>query len=155
MTSAIDPLQLLSVLSASLAAGPEITAVYIALAESGEVLYVGVARNRRERWQGHHHWHVLQVSQCTKIICFACAYDASPFIEAAMIVRHKPLFHGRGRAGRPLGKSSNPHFERRTVLVTKQTRKTAQRLWVDGEPGKDMSDVLEQRMVDSIVAQSA
>jgi excinuclease UvrABC nuclease subunit len=138
MTSAIDPLKLPSVLFESLADMPEITAVYFALAESGEVLYVGVARNRRERWQGHHHWHVLQVSQCTKIIGFARAYEASPFIEAAIILRHKPIFHGRGRAGRPLGKSSNPHFERRTVLVKKQIRKTAQRLWEDGESGKDI-----------------
>jgi excinuclease UvrABC nuclease subunit len=155
MTYDIDLLKLPSVLFESLADVPEITAVYFALAESGEVLYVGVARNRRERWQGHHHWHVLQVSQCTKIICFACAYEASPFIEAARIVRHRRIFNGRGRAGRPLGKSSNLHFERLTVLVTKQTRKTAQRLWEDGESEKDISDVIEQLMVDWIVEQSA
>jgi hypothetical protein len=65
MTYDIDLLKLPSVLFESLADVPEITAVYFALAESGEVLYVGVARNRRERWQGHHHWHVLQVSQLT------------------------------------------------------------------------------------------
>jgi hypothetical protein len=58
-------------------------------------------------------------------------------------------------AVRPLGKSSNPHFERLTVLVKKQTRKTAQRLWEDEEPGKDMSDLIEQLVVDWIVAQSA
>jgi hypothetical protein len=155
MISDSDPLKLPSVLLESLADVPEITAVSVALADSGEVLYGGVARNRRERWQGHHHWHVLHVSQCTKIICFACDYEASPFRDAAMIVRHKPIFHGRGRAGRPLGKSSKPHCERLTVLVKKQTRKTAQCRWEDEEPGKDMSDWIEQRMVDWIVEQSA
>jgi hypothetical protein len=42
-----------------------------------------------------------------------------------------------------------------TVLVKKQTQKTAQRLWEDEESGKDMSDLIEQLMVDWIVAQSA
>jgi hypothetical protein len=41
MTYGIDSLKLPSVLFESLADLPEITAVYFALAESGEVLYVG------------------------------------------------------------------------------------------------------------------
>jgi len=153
MIYGIDPLKLPSVLFESLADLPEITAVYFALAESSEVLYVGAARNLRERWQGRHRWHVLQASQCTKTIWFACDYEESPFIEAAMILRHKPIFNDRDRAGRLLGKSSNLHFERLTVLVKKQSRKTAQRLWKDKEPGKDMSDLIEQLMVDWIVEQ--
>jgi len=48
------------------------------------------------------------------------------------------------KVGRPKGKSSNPDYERLTVLVRKQTRKTAQRLWEDLEPKKDMSDLVER-----------
>jgi|GraSoiStandDraft_16_1057320.scaffolds.fasta_scaffold812867_3 hypothetical protein len=54
------------------------------------------------------------------------------------------------RPGRPPGKRSNPNFERLTVLVKKQTRKEAQRLWEDLEPGKDMSELLERLMTEFV-----
>jgi excinuclease UvrABC nuclease subunit len=78
MTYDIDPLKLPSVLFESLADVPKITAVYFALAESGEVFYVGAARNLRERWQGHRRWHVLQASQCTEITWFASITKGRP-----------------------------------------------------------------------------
>jgi hypothetical protein len=55
-----------------------------------------------------------------------------------------------GRVGRPPGKRSNPNFERLTVLVKKQTRKAAQRLWEDIEPGRDMSELVERLLTDFI-----
>jgi hypothetical protein len=58
-----------------------------------------------------------------------------------------------GKVGRPPGKRSNPNFERLTVLVKKQTRKTAQRLWEDMEPGRDMSELVE-RLLSEFVQQN-
>jgi hypothetical protein len=55
-----------------------------------------------------------------------------------------------GKVGRPPGKRSNPNFERLTVLVKKQTRKAAQRLWEDLEPGRDMSELLERLLADFV-----
>ena len=55
------------------------------------------------------------------------------------------------RPGRPPGKRSNPNFERLTVLIKKQTRKDAQRLWEDLEPGRDMSELLERLMTEFVV----
>lgn len=52
-----------------------------------------------------------------------------------------------GKVGRPPGKSSNSAYGRRTVLLKKQTIKTAERLWEDLEPGKDFSDLVEQLVV--------
>jgi hypothetical protein len=55
-----------------------------------------------------------------------------------------------GKVGRPPGKRSNPNFERLTVLVKKQTRKTAQRLWEDLEPGRDMSELVERLLTEFV-----
>ncbi len=49
-----------------------------------------------------------------------------------------------GKVGRPRGKSSNRAYGRRTVLLKKQTIKTAERLWEDIQPEKDFSDLIEQ-----------
>ena len=54
------------------------------------------------------------------------------------------------KRGRPPGKRSNPNFERLTVLVKKSTRKDAQRLWEDTEPGRDMSELVERLLVNFV-----
>jgi hypothetical protein len=59
------------------------------------------------------------------------------------------------KVGRPRGKSTNPEFERLTALVRTKTRKTAQRLWEDLEPKKDMSDLVEKLLAEWIEKQSA
>src|SRR5881398_2025313 len=56
------------------------------------------------------------------------------------------------KRGRPPGKRSNPNFERLTVLVKKQTRKTAERLWEDMEPDKDMSELVQKLLAEFIEA---
>ena len=45
---------------------------------------------------------------------------------------------------RQVGKSRNPEFERLTVLVRKDTKKTATRLWEDTQPDKDLSELVEE-----------
>ena len=52
------------------------------------------------------------------------------------------------KVGRPPGKRSNPNFERLTVLVRKQTRKAAERLWEDMEPDKDMSELVQKLLAE-------
>jgi len=58
-----------------------------------------------------------------------------------------------GKVGRPPGKSSNRAYGRRTVLLKKQTIKTAERLWEDLEPEQDFSDLVEQLLVTFIETQ--
>jgi hypothetical protein len=59
------------------------------------------------------------------------------------------------KVGRPRGKSTNPDYERLTVLIKKHTRKTTQRLWEDLEPKKDMSDLVEKLLSEWAEKQSA
>ena len=49
----------------------------------------------------------------------------------------------RGR-GRPPGKRSDPEYQPTTVLIRKQTKKTAARMLEDSNAGQDLSDLIEQ-----------
>ena len=49
----------------------------------------------------------------------------------------------RGR-GRPPGKRSDPDYQPTTVLLRKQTKKTATRLLEDTNAASDLSDLIEQ-----------
>ena len=49
----------------------------------------------------------------------------------------------RGR-GRPPGKRSDPDFQPTTVLLRKNTKKTATRLLEDTNAARDLSDLIEQ-----------
>jgi len=64
----------------------------------------------------------------------------APAIEA------KPV---RG-IGRPPGKRSDPDFQPTTILLRKQTKRTANRLLEDAEAGQDLSDLIEQLLGDWI-----
>ena len=55
----------------------------------------------------------------------------------------------RGR-GRPPGKRSDPDFQPTTVLLRKQTKKTAARLLEDIDSGQDLSDLIEQLLTEWI-----
>ncbi len=57
-------------------------------------------------------------------------------------------------SGRQIGKSRNPEFDRLTVLVRKDTKKKATRLWEDIEPDKDLSDLLEQLLSNFVLSHS-
>ena len=49
----------------------------------------------------------------------------------------------RGK-GRPPGKRSDPDYQPTTVLLRKQTKKTASRLLEDADTGQDLSELIEQ-----------
>jgi hypothetical protein len=59
----------------------------------------------------------------------------------------------RGR-GRPPGKRSDPDYQPTTVLIRKQTKKTAARLLEDIDSGQDLSDLIEQLLTEWIQKQS-
>ena len=59
----------------------------------------------------------------------------------------------RGR-GRPPGKRSDPDYQPTTVLLRKNTKKTAARLLEDTDAGQDLSDLIEQLLVEWIQKQS-
>lgn len=48
------------------------------------------------------------------------------------------------KRGRPAGKRSNPDYEPTTILLRKQTKKTAHRKLEDTEAGQDLSDLIEK-----------
>jgi len=49
----------------------------------------------------------------------------------------------RGK-GRPPGKRSDPNYQPTTVLLRKQTKKTASRLLEDASTGQDLSELIEE-----------
>ena len=55
----------------------------------------------------------------------------------------------RGR-GRPPGKRSDPDYQPTTVLIRKQTKKTATRLLEDTNAAQDLSDLIEQLLTEWI-----
>jgi hypothetical protein len=57
--------------------------------------------------------------------------------------------HGRGR-GRPPGKRSDPAYQPTTVLLRKQTKKTATRLLEDTNAAQDLSDLIEHLLTEWI-----
>ena len=59
----------------------------------------------------------------------------------------------RGR-GRPPGKRSDPEYQPTTVLIRKQTKKTAARLLEDIDSGQDLSDLIEQLLGEWIQKQA-
>jgi hypothetical protein len=59
----------------------------------------------------------------------------------------------RGR-GRPPGKRSDPDFQPTTVLLRKNTKKTASRLLEDTNAGRDLSDLIEQLLTEWIQKQA-
>jgi hypothetical protein len=59
----------------------------------------------------------------------------------------------RGR-GRPPGKRSDPDYQPTTVLIRKQTKRTASRLLEDTNADQDLSDLIEQLLTEWIDRQS-
>ena len=55
----------------------------------------------------------------------------------------------RGK-GRPPGKRSDPDYQPTTVLLRKQTKKTAARQLEDAATGQDLSDLIEQLLTNWI-----
>jgi hypothetical protein len=55
----------------------------------------------------------------------------------------------RGK-GRPPGKRSDPDYQPTTVLLRQQTKKMANRLLEDGNTGQDLSELIEQLLLEWI-----
>jgi hypothetical protein len=58
-----------------------------------------------------------------------------------------PMTRGRGR---PPGKRSDPDYQPTTVLLRKHTKKTATRLLEDSSTGQDLSELIEQLLMEWI-----
>ena len=59
----------------------------------------------------------------------------------------------RGK-GRPPGKRSDPDYQPTTVLLRKQTKRTASRLLEDADTGQDLSELIEQLLAEWIRQQA-
>jgi hypothetical protein len=74
--------------------------------------------------------------------------------QAPVLPTHSPgTAPVRGR-GRPPGKRSDPDYQPTTVLLRKQTKKTAVRLLEDINAGQDLSDLIEQLLAEWIQKQT-
>jgi len=58
-----------------------------------------------------------------------------------------PLVRGRGR---PHAKSSDPDYQSTTVILRKLTKRTANRLLEDQESGQDLSELIEELLLEWI-----
>jgi hypothetical protein len=65
--------------------------------------------------------------------------------------REAALSRGKGR---PPGKRSDPDYQPTTVLLRKQTKKTASRLLEDADTGQDLSELIEQLLIEWIRQQA-
>jgi hypothetical protein len=76
--------------------------------------------------------------------------EEQPTAPPALPVESEPV---RGR-GRPPGKRSDPDYQPTTVLLRKQTKKTATRLVEDTNAAHDLSDLIEQLLTEWIQKQT-
>jgi hypothetical protein len=58
-----------------------------------------------------------------------------------------PIVRGRGR---PHAKSSDPDYQSTTVILRKRTKRTANRLLEDQETGQDLSELIEELLLEWI-----
>jgi hypothetical protein len=56
-----------------------------------------------------------------------------------------PMVRGRGR---PSGKRSNPDYQPTTILLRKQTKKSASRLLEDKNDERDLSELIDDLLVE-------
>jgi hypothetical protein len=62
-------------------------------------------------------------------------------------VHTAPIERGRGR---PRAKSSDPDYQPTTVILRKKTKRTAARLLEDQETGQDLSELIEELLLEWI-----
>jgi hypothetical protein len=58
-----------------------------------------------------------------------------------------PVVRGRGR---PRSKSSDPEYQPTTVILRKRTKRTAARMLEDLETSQDLSDLIEELLIEWI-----
>lgn len=74
---------------------PECSAIYFAIAQ-GQVLYVGLATDLRNRWQGHHRLPQLEAigKRCeVRLFWLVCAQDSLPELERQYIEHYSPVLN--------------------------------------------------------------
>jgi hypothetical protein len=66
-------------------------------------------------------------------------------VEEQPVTSETPTERGRGR---PRSKSSDPDYQPTTVILRKRTKRTAARLLEDQEIGQDLSELLEELLLE-------
>ena len=74
---------------------PRVSGLYFALADDGEVLYVGATQNLYQRWVSHHQDQALQKLGCLSIAYYVCEISALADTEQAMISQFQPRLNGK------------------------------------------------------------
>jgi hypothetical protein len=70
-----------------------------------------------------------------------------PPVEEQPVIAETPEERGRGR---PRAKSSDPDYQPTTVILRKRTKRTANRLLEDQEAGQDLSELIEELLLEWI-----
>jgi hypothetical protein len=70
-----------------------------------------------------------------------------PQVTESPVTSDTPQVRGRGR---PRSKSSDPDYQPTTVILRKRTKRTAARLLEDQETGQDLSDLIEELLIEWI-----
>ena len=70
-----------------------------------------------------------------------------PPVEEQPVTPEAPMERGRGR---PRAKSSDPDYQPTTVILRKRTKRTAARILEDEEIGQDLSELIEELLLEWI-----
>ncbi len=91
---AINPLDLPSVPLLEKHKLPQVSAIYFAIAKSGEILYIGRSINIANKWLGHHRYLELKEIGNVRIAWLSCNDESLlPQIEEAMIKHFLPCLN--------------------------------------------------------------
>lgn len=72
---------------------PNISAVYVALSATNQIIYIGRTKTLRNRLQNHLRTSNLKEQGCVRIAWYACSIEETKLVEAQMVRTLQPLFN--------------------------------------------------------------
>lgn len=127
----INPLQLPSVALLEKHKLPQLPAIYFAIAENGEILYIGRSVNLASRWNGHHRYLELKEIGNVRIAWLSCDDESLlPQIEEAMIKHFLPcLNHTLVKYKQSKSKLGKPYVDKLIKIARKARGSMSQRVF--------------------------
>ena len=127
----INPLKLPSVALLEKHKLPQLSAIYFAIAENGEILYIGRSVNLASRWNGHHRYLGLKEIGNVRIAWLSCEDESLlPQIEEAMIQHFLPCLNQTLiKYKQPKSKLGKPYIDRLIKIARKARGSMSQRVF--------------------------
>ena len=124
---AINPLDLPSVPLLEKHKLPQTSAIYFAIAKSGEILYIGRSINIANRWNGHHRYSELKEIGNVRIAWLSCDDESLlPQIEEAMIKHFLPCLN-HTLVKQPKTKVDKPYVDKLIKIIRQARGSVSQR----------------------------